>query len=1050
MDWALGRLLHRPVAVTAGCLLALGLAGIAAARLPVALLPPLTYPALAVWTAYPGVIPEVVERAVTQPAEEALAGTAGVERITSRSQLGGSLVRLDFTWSTDLDLASLAVREELERLAPMLPSGARRPLVLHVDPSQRPVMVVALSAAPRGRRTGDDESVRRLVELKQVARDVVARRLEQLDGVARVRLSGGWDREITVEVSADRLDAHGIALDQIESALRAANVTLAGGSVRRGPFRYAIQVDGELRGARDVGDLVVTGPGDPPVHLREVAQVADGLAERRGLVRLDGREVLLLLVERRPDANSVETAAACRRALAGLRSELAGVRLDVVLDESTFIRSTMAGVAWAVCGGGLLAAAILLLFLRRPRPLAAVVLSLPLSLALALILFEAFGVSLNLLSLSGLALGVGLLVDNSIVVVENVVRLRELGSDAMTAARRGAAEVAPAIAASTLTTCAVFLPLTLVEGLAGRLFRDQSMAVVCSLCASLLVAVTVVPLVLSRDRSASGPRTGAASGAEPLASSISGSGPSPRWLTAYEAVLTRCLRHPRAVLWTILGAVALIGLVAWRLPRQLVPSSGEGHIDVRMTLAAEASLPLLAENATRLERTLTASPGVSTVLSDLGERDDARLDLDPRPPYAGDLTVVLEDGTDPAQVLAALAAARLPTDVSVHARPARTRLETLLLRSDSDLVIDLIADRREAAQAAAARVLEGLRAQPDLANVAPADAEDLPAYRLTLDRDALLRFGAEPETLGRYLEAAAGGREATRLITQGDDVPVVLHGRELTSIDRLLAERVPVRAGLLPVGLFVHAEAVRLPAVLLRGGQASVVRLGADLAPGADLRTGTSAVERILSQTLPAGVRGRVSGANESFRSSLSGVGWSLLLSVALIYLILAAQFESLRQPVVVLIAVPLSAIGVVLALAVTGEGWSLMSLTGCVVLVGIAVNDGIVKIDFINRRRSEGLDLRTAVLEAGRERARPIVMTSLTTAFGLLPLAVGIGAGGSLQAPLAIAIIGGLASATVLTLVVVPVLYEAIEPATARSSSPTRGAVSDSGASEP
>ncbi|MFQ5570229.1 MAG: efflux RND transporter permease subunit [Rhodothermales bacterium] len=1018
--------LRRPVTVTAFYVLVMVLSAVAYVRLPVALLPDLRYPGLVVWTAYPDVPPDRVERAVTERIEEAVAGTAGLLRITSRTLLGGSLVRLDFGWNAPLELALLDVREQIDRLGEALPDEAERPVVLHLDPSERPIMMVALREAadeePRAEAQGSSPATNTsnatsstqqpqdLVGLKQIGREVIARRLEQLRDVARVRLTGGYERRIEILIDPARLASYDISLDRIAGALRAANVALPGGMIRRGPFRYAVEVSGEFKTIDDIAASVVLQSGTTPVRLRDVAEVREGVEERRGLVRLDGTETLLLLIERRPDANTVRAAEEVRRVLGELEAELPGVRLDVVVDESVFIEQAIGGVTQAVLLGGLLAILVLFVFLRRVRALVAVAVAVPLSLGLTLVLFDLFEVTFNLISLSGLALGVGMLVDNAIVVVENIARLREAGRSPLEAALGGTVEVAGAITASTLTTIAVFLPITFVEGLAGRLFRDQSMAVVCSLLASLLVALTVVPLLAGR---------GAGPGiTQRTALRTSG------LMALYERMLTWSLDHRGRVVTVCVGLLLATGLLVWTLPREVVPKADQGRVEVRLRLPPDADLPLISARSGTLEERLRAQGWATLVLADLGERDEARLDLDPRPPYEGDLVLLLPEQARAEAVIAQVQALDLPDDMTLEARQVQTQLEALLATDEADLLVDLISEDRREAEAVVAQVLRALGARSELAAVRRADAASVPAYRLRLRRDNLARFGVSPARVTAYLEAGARGRHATELRTTNEEIPIVLRARHIDSIERLLAERIPTGQDLLPLGTFVEATFVELPAALRRTEQTSIVRLTADVAPGADLASATEAIEEVFEAVLRAPVRGRVGGASEAFRTSLRAVGWSLLLSLLLVFLILAAQFESLRQPWVILGAVPLAGAGVALVLALTGQAINLMSLTGLVVLVGIVVNDAIIKVDFINQRRAAGQPLREAVLAAGHDRVRPIVMTTITTVLGLLPLALGFGEGAELRAPLAIAIVGGLTSATLLTLLVVPVLY--------------------------
>ena len=1011
IDWCL----HRPVAVTALGLMVTGLAALAYARLPVALLPELRYPALAVWTAYPDVPPERVERAVTEPVETAVAGAEGLTSVTGRSLMGGSLVALRFGWNTDLDVAQLNVREQLDRLGDALPEEAERPVVLRIDPSERPVMLLAMRgrAAPGAvRRAREKEGTDAaggpdLVSLKRLARAVVARRLEQLEGVARVRVTGGFDPEVEVRLDPERLARYRLTVGQVAGALRAANVTLPGGLIRRGPFRYAVEVSGAFTSADDVRLTIVGYAGKTPLRLADVATVRADVAERRGLVRFQGDEALLLLVERTADANTVATAGQVREALRLLEAETPGIRLDVVVDESRFIRQAIDGVRVAVMLGGALALLVLLLFLRRIRVLLAVAVTVPLSLALALIGFEWAGISLNLISLSGLALGVGMLVDNAIVVTENIARLREQGRSALEAARDGAAEVAGAVTASTLTTIAVFGPLALVEGLAGRLFRDQALAVVFALLASLLVALTVAPVLAGRD-----PRPGAAR--------RSGG----RGVAVYERLLRWALRRRGRVLAGCGLLMALAGGLAWHLPRRVTPPTAHARLTMRLAAPPGADLPQVSRWAAALEAEALRTPGVSGVLADLGERDEARLDLDPRPAYEGVLTVALADTAQAERVLARLARAPVPPALTVEVRPERSRLEQLLTPGEAELWLDMHADRRADAEAAAGAALARLRQSPALINVRRAYAQEAPAYALSFRRDRLARFGLEAGRLAELLAASARGVKATALQRVNEDVPIRLRLPGPGSVKDLLRTEIPTAEGLKPLSLFVEATPVSLPVSLLRADQAPVVRLLADAAPGADLAEARAALEAVVSEGLPPGVRASLGGATDAFDEGVRAAGWSLLLSLFLVYLILAAQFESLIQPLVILMTVPLAAAGVVLALAVTGQSVNLMSLTGMVVLVGIVVNDAIIKVDFINRRRAEGMALEAAIEAAGRDRVRPILMTTITTVLGLLPLALGVGPGAALQQPLALTVIGGLASATLLTLIVVPVLY--------------------------
>ncbi len=1000
--------LRRPVATSAFYILLIFLAAVAYLRLPVALLPDLSYPGLIVWTSYPDVPPYRVERAVTEPVEEAVAGTAGLQRVTARTLLGGSLVHLEFGWNTDLDLALLEVRESIDRLGDGLPNQASRPAVLHLDPSERPIMIAALRYAGNI----DADRPQDLVELKRAGRDIIARRLEQINDVARVQVTGGYERRIEITVNPAQMQAYGVSLTQISDALRSNNVTLSGGVIRRGPFRYAVEVSGEYKNIEDIANTVISSSRSlVPLRLSEVAEVRDAVEDRRGLVRLDGEETLLLLIERRANANVVRATEEVRMVLEQLETEYERIQLDVVVDESEFINAAIGGVTQAVLLGSLLAILVLFVFLRRMRALLAIAVAVPLSLGLTLILFEPLDVTFNLISLSGLALGTGMLVDNAIVVIENIARLREQGLSPFKAAVNGASEVAGAITASTLTTIAVFLPITLVEGLAGRLFRDQSLAVVCSLLASLLVALTVVPLIASRERKSARKDTRMRS----------------RFLDAYETMLGWSLNHRGVVMLLCLVVLVGAGLLVTDLPREVIPKTEQGRVEVRVTLPTDSDLPLVTARAATLEAQAKAHGWVDRILADLGERDQARLDLDPRPPYEGDLVLLLPPGQRAEDVMSGIQGLPLPNDMGIRARRVETQLEALLTTGNADLLIDLVSEDRRDAEAVVSDVLQLLEARPELVNVQRTDAASVPTYQLAFKRDAIHRYGVRAQTIASYLEAGARGTIATDLKTVNDQIPIVLRSRHIDSLERLLAERIPTPQGLMPISTFVTATQVSLPAALVRVAQAPVIRLTADVAPGSDLQTSISTVNSVMDVALPTSVRHRVGGAAEVFQKSLMGVALSLALSLLLVYLILAAQFEHLVQPLIIMMSVPLAAAGVSVVLAITGQSVNLMSLIGCVVLVGIVVNDAIIKTDFINQRRAAGMPTRAAIIAAGRDRVRPILMTTITTVLGLLPLALGFGQGAELRAPLAIAITGGLTSATVLTLFVIPVLYSLV-----------------------
>lgn len=826
--------LSRPVAVTSAYVVVTAAAAVALVRLPVELLPDLRYPAVLVWTPYPNASPADVEEAVTVPVEEAVVGVPDLREVTSRSRVGGSAVRLDFLWRADGGRSLLRVRERLAASASVLPEGAGPPVVLRLDPSDRPVLV----AAVQGDRPGG---------LLRYAEDVVARRVEQVVGVSRVRVSGGDRDEVHVKVDPDRAAALGVSSGDVAGALDAAATSLPGGVVREGPFRYAVDVVPGLRTAADVRSTVVR-PGAPPVRVGDVASVGVQAAERRGAVRLDGAPAVLLRVETSPDANAVAVASDARAALSALLAEAPGVRFVVVVDESAYVRRAIRGVVQAVLLGGVLAAVVLFVFLRRRWAVAAVALAVPASLAFALALFEPLGVTVNLVSLGGLALAVGLVVDNAIVVAESVDRYRSLGRGPIAAAVEGTAEVAGAIVASTLTTAAVFVPITAVEGLAGRLFRDQAIAVVLALVGSLAAAVLVVPLVVSR-----GPGGGARRREERRA-----------WLVgaerAYERVLEAALARPAVVL-ALAAAFVVAGAVgATRLPREVLPADPWPVARVTVESPPGTGLRSLSGVAAVAEASLVGVPGVEHVLADLGEPEAGAVTEEPRGGNVGVLTVTGPGALPAAHAAAAAAGGR--------AERARSQLEDLLLPPGGDLTVDVVGPTRAGGGDASGALADALRAEPDVASVVETGRRA--AYRVRVDAAAAARAGLDRRSVGEAISSALGGVEAALLGGPGGDTPVVIGSGSAVGPDDLLGARVETPFGLRPLREFVSLERAEVPEALVRVGQEPVARLSVGLRPGADLAAGTAAVDRV-GRGLPQGYRAVVGGGERGVRARARG-----------------------------------------------------------------------------------------------------------------------------------------------------------------------------------
>ena len=1066
---------RRPVAVWMLFLAVILLGLISYVRLPIDLLPDVSYPRLVVYTSYPEVAPAEVERLVTERIEAEAAAVPGVERVSSVSREGVSLVTLRFAWGTDMDFAMLNVRERLDNVREALPESATRPAILRVDPESEPIMAVSIAG-------GED-----LWRTKELAETVFRRRLEQLDGVAQAAVTGGFDREIQVEVDPKLLDAYGLTLEQISTALAQANVSAPGGTILQGRFRYPLRTLGEFRTVEEIADVVVARQGDGGagrggaepgqgvrlVRLRDVGRVLDGFAERESIARYNGVEAVGLLVFKESGANTVTVAEAVDGVLEELAGEYPGVQLAVAYSQAGFISAAIANVVQSLVSGGLLAFLVLFFFLRDPRYPVAIALAIPISVVGTFALMEAFDVSLNIMSLGGLALGVGMLVDNSIVVLENVFRHRdELGAGPEEAAIRGAEEVQGAITSSTLTTIAVFGPIIYVEGVAGELFQDLSLTVAFSLLVSLLVAVTLLPSLAARfaaaDRAVPRRRPGAlgtarwvlerlgrvplrlALGLGGLASALvrywsQGIGGGLRraftpaldafdrafgaFATWYHARLVWALDRPRRVLYG--SALALVASLAVGslLERDLLPPVDQGALEIRLELAEGTALEATSETALALETAALDDPGVSTVFSSVGR--------DVRAYATGEeasglntatLKVRLAAGATSDQVAARLRAlgGTVPTGALTVQAGQATALGAILGGSDADIAVRVRAEDLDQAYAMAEEVQRRLGSVGSVGNVRLGAGRGQVQVQVEIDRSACAAYGVDPRVVAETVDRAMRGDRATEFLDFDRKVDVVVRYPEdlrysLATLEGLRVEGVPIRE-LVRIG-----EALG-PAEVHREDQGRVVSVFADVVEGG-LDQAIQDVEDALTG-LPTSreLRWDVGGENEEMRRSFRDLAFAFALAVLLVYMILAAEFESFVHPFTILMSVPLALVGAVLSLALTGHGINTMSLIGLVILVGVVDNDAVVKVDYIVQCQKRGLPLREAILEAGRVRLRPIIITTVTTVLGLLPMALGFGQGADLRAPMAIVVIGGLTMATALTLIVVPVVYQTME----------------------
>lgn len=1050
---------------------------VALSRLDLRLLPEVRYPSLTLQTEFPNTAPLDVENLVTRPLEEAVGVVPGLRRVHSISQPGLSQVTLEFDWDTDMDYAALEVREKVDLLS--LPDDAASPILLRYDPSLDPVLRIGLGGnAP-------------LVAIRTLAEETLKKEIESLRGVAAAKVAGGLEEEISVQVDESKLAALGIPIGDVEGALAQENVNASGGRLRDRDAEYLVRTLSRFEDLPGILDVTVAVRNGQPIRLADVATVHRGHKERTAITHVDGRESVEIAVYKEGDESVVDVAKRVHAHLDRIKKTLPpGVDVDVLFDQSIFIRSAIKEVGDNAIAGGILSILMVWPFLRDFRSTLIIALSIPLSIVATFVLMYMRHVSLNVMSLGGLAIGVGMVVDNSIVVLESITRRRqsgEAGSDIRANIVEGTSEVAGAVVGSTLTSVAVFLPIVfVVEGITGQIFGDQALTVTFSLLVSLLVAVTFAPMFAAIGARRRGPSSWEESArpwrdlvpegrspfwlrALPLrlfvafpAAVMSRFGAlsarrAPRWIShipdaaeaglerlgvAYEGVVRGALRRPGTVLGALGALVVASLLLARTLGTELIPPLAQGELTLAVELPEGTPLTRTDAVVAALGKKLREIPDVEIVFASVGVSDEGAGTVARRKENRADVHLQLTEVSKEAEqrvLERAREACREFPDMSFDVR--RPSLLTLA----TPLEVDVYGYDVDALVTAGAAVSQELSAVRGVRDVRVSTVPGSPEIRVKFDRDKLSRLGLTLSDVAATVQSKIRGAVATQFRDQERHIDVRVQNDEdqrntLAAIhDLIVAERdgVPIR-----LGAIASFDVKQGPAEIHRLGRRRVAMVSGSLS-GRDLGSASEEIaERLRGVALPAGVTAELGGQNEEMRRSFTSLRTAVLLAVFIVYLVMAVQFESFLYPFIIMFTVPLALLGAVLGLGITRTPLSILAAIGGIMLAGIVVNNGIVLVDRINQLRRRRMDVEAAILRAGRERLRPILLTAGTTVVGLVPMALGLGDGAELRAPLAITVIWGLTIATALTLVVVPVAYALMTPGES-AAEPARAATS-------
>ena len=1002
--------IRRPVFTTMVVLIAVLLGIISLMRLPIDLMPDITYPTLSIFAAYGNAGPEEMEQLVTRPIEEALTAVPGVVEVSSISSEGASQVRLSFEWGVDINEASNDVRERLDQALSQLPEEMDRPTLRKFDPAAFPILIFGVSS--------DLDPV----ELKRLVDDQVKSRIERLPGVAAVAVHGGLDREIHVDLDADKIKALGLSLDQILTKIKAENVNLPAGVLDMGRLEVLVRTPGEYTSLRDLGETVIAIRDGAAIQLKEIGTVIDSWERTTRIVRVNGQAGVRLGINKQSGTNTVDVAERVLKAIEDIDLEFPQIDITPIIDTSSYISRAITNVGSALLYGGLLAIVILLVFLRNIRSTLIIATAIPTSILATFALMYFSGLTVNIMSLGGLALGVGMLVDSAIVVLENIFRLSST-QDPMSAADNGSQEVTAAIIASTLTTLAVFLPMVFITGMSGVMFKQMAFVVGFSLICALAVALTLVPMLCAKllRRSSSKSKTATASASAGFMLQIESS---------YKTVLHFCLRHR---ILTGALAVALLGGSLMLIPVvgvEFMPQSDESEVRVNGDMAVGTQLGLVGETFKSVEAIVKEQvpETVSWVTFIGGSRWRGYSS------HTGEMRIALTPANQRNRSSEQIAQALRPKLSQIPGMRIRTRAGQglFLLRmgsGDSDRIeLEIRGHDIETADRLAQQLEKIVTDVPGITDVRISRDSGAPEELVLIDRQKAADMKLSVSQIAGSLQTILSGSTASYFREAGDEIKikVKIHNADSMDLNTLLNLTIANSDGQPIVMRNVVKTVTRTgPVSIERKDQQRIVTLNADFS-GRDLGSMLEDIQNQIKRVpIPEDFSVEFGGDYEEQQDAFRELMVGLILALVLVYMVMASLYESLRDPLIVMFSVPFAAIGVIFMLLLSGTTFNVQSYIGCIMLGGIVVNNAILIVDHINLlRRRDNMPLYEAIEEAGRRRIRPILMTALTTMLALVPLALGLGEGAEAQAPMARAVVGGLLSSTIITLVFVPVVY--------------------------
>jgi len=1011
---------NRRITILMLTILILILGGISFTKLGLEMFPDMDYPVISIITPYNGASSQDVEETVTKTIETAIASVKNIKNMKSESMENASLIMVEFNWGTNLDFAAQDLRDMIDQIADYLPEDVSRPLVMKYNLSQMPILMYGV--------TGPEDTY----QLRKTLEDEVATKLKQLSGVASVMVMGGDELEKQVIVDKAKLELYNISIDEIVQIIAAGNLNMAAGYVQDRKEDFLLRTVAQYQTIDEIRDLPIriTNKGNT-IYLKDIAQVDEGYKEKRYHIRTNSKPTAMMMISKESGANTITVANVVREEMKKIQSELKiELEFNDIMDMSLMISKVTTGAMSNLIIGGILAIAIMFLFLRNWRPTLAISLAIPISVVATMIPVYLAKFSLNIMTLGGLALGVGMLVDNSIVVIENIYRHMELGEKKVKAAKIGASEVAMAITASTLTTIAVFFPMIFAEGMTGILVRGLALTVAFSLAASLFVSLTIVPAIASVifRKAVNRPEHDKS---EKMFDGIK---------RRYIGLLNWALDHKgkTIIIVVVLLIISLIIPFTGIIGAEFMPEQDIPIMALHVNAPVGTSLEETDDIVRQIEDAFMQVEGVRHVMSLVGPMSDASAQADPTNPQEVNEAQVyarLEQQSDREISYAEIQAKVRKMIPNIEGAEVNFLSRDQMMGSGqtNPIEIKIFGKDLELLKEFAERIENRIKGVEHVSDVVNSVKTGKPEAHIVLDKDKAFKYGLTTYQIASTIKTATIGTRAGIFRKAGEetDILVKLDEESSNSFEDIMHIVLISPMGFsIPLNQVAHIEYEEGPRVISHEKQTRKVTVSANVFGTHDMGGVATDVQAEISdivEDFPPGYFVDIGGAYKDMKEAFKTLSLALLLAIILIYIVMASQFESLRQPFIVMFTMPLAVIGVMLILGITGTTLSVVSFVGGIILAGIVVNNGIVLIDHINQLRLKGMEKRDAIIQAGKDRLRPILITAITTMTGMLPMALSTSEGAELKAPMALTVIGGLISATFLTLIFLPVIYSLI-----------------------